>query len=184
MHVLDNGRVYIRGNPNKFNEGKNLPLVLIDGIQMAWPNEMGFMLDSPLEMVSVYDIESIDIYKTPTAIFGPAGVYGVISIITKRGKNIKESDIIRLNVASYSPLGYQTPVEFYAPKYDTNELKYNSIPDYRTTIYWKPDIIFSDDGKASFDFYTSDFPTTCSIVIEGVSNDGKIIRQVKTIEVQ
>jgi len=76
------------------------------------------------------------------------------------------------------------PVEFYAPKYDTPESINLTNPDYRTTIYWKPDVIVNDDGKALFEFYTSDFPTTYSVVIEGLSNDGKIIRQVETIEIR
>ena len=66
----------------------------------------------------------------------------------------------------------------------SSELKNAWSPDFRTTIFWKPDLLVSEDGKASFEFYTSDFPTTYSVVIEGLSNDGKIIRQVEKIEVR
>ena len=81
-------------------------------------------------------------------------------------------------------LGYQNPVEFYAPEYETAETVNFGVPDYRTTIFWKPDIIVKDEGKATCDFYTSDFPATYSVVIEGLTNEGKIIRQVETIEVK
>jgi hypothetical protein len=176
VQVLSNGAISIR------NAGP--PLVLIDGIQADWPDNMTSIFDSPIERVNTSDIESIDVFKSggKTPFFGPRGANGVISITTRRGEN--SSVITSPNHKSYTPLGFQKPVEFYAPKYDTPESKIRSIPDYRTTIYWKPDIIVSEDGNASFEFYTSDFATTYSVVIEGLSTTGKIIRQVKTIEVR
>ena len=175
--VSPNGTISIRGG--------GLPLVLIDGMPMEWPPQMTSIYDSPLEMVSVYDIESIDVFKGPSAaIFGMRGGNGAISITTRRGESYNSSDNYRPNFIFFAPLGYQMPVEFYAPKYDTPESKNLRIPDYRTTIYWQPDVIVTDDGKASFEFYSSDFPTTYSVVKEGLSNDGKIIRQVETIEIR
>ena len=41
------------------------------------------------------------------------------------------------------------------------------------------DVVLTDSGEASFEFYTSDFPTTYSIVIEGLTSDGRIVRQVE-----
>ena len=176
VKVLSNGVISIR------NAGP--PLVLIDGIQIEWPSKMTSAFDSPIETVSALDVESIDVFVGggKTAIFGPRGVNGVISITTRRGEN---SPVIPSpNYTSFSPLGFQKPVEFYNPKYDTPTLKNLSIPDYRTTIFWKPDIIVLEDGKASFDFYSSDFTTTYSVVIEGLTNAGQIIRQVEKIEIK
>ena len=183
LQIGANGAIIIRG-ASSFS-GVTYPLVLIDGIQMEWPEQLTSMYDSPLEMISVHDVESIDIFKGPSAaIFGMRGANGAISITTRRGDSYSASDSYRPNFTSFVPLGYQNPVEFYAPKYDTPESRNYNAPDYRTTIYWKPDIIVADDGKASFEFYTSDFPTTYSVVIEGLSNEGKIIRQVETIEIR
>jgi len=57
------------------------------------------------------------------------------------------------------------------------EAKHLTIPDYRTTIFWKPDIVIDDyKEETTFDFYTSDFPTTYSVVIEGLTTDGRIVR--------
>ncbi len=175
---VENGMITIRGSSGP-------PLVLIDGIPMEWPEIITSLFDSPLEIVSVHDIESIDVFKGPNAaVFGSRGANGAISITTRRGDSSYRPRNFSANYATYSPIGYQKPVEFYAPKYDTPELKNLSIPDYRTTIFWKPDLLVSEDGRALFDFYTSDFPTTYSIVIEGISKDGKIIRKIETIEVQ
>ena len=179
VYVGSNGAISIRGSMGP-------PIVLIDGIPIEWPpGGLHSIYESPLEMVSVFDVESIDIFKGPSAaIFGMRGANGAISITTRRGDSSSSSTDFRTNFAVLTPLGYQKPVEFYAPKYDTPASKNFKLPDYRTTIYWKPDIILSDDGKAAFDFYTSDFATTYSVVIEGLSNDGKIIRHVETIEVK
>ena len=174
-------------------QGMPLPLVLIDGAKVDWPeikpDEIRSPFDTPLETVSVHDVESIDVIKgAGAAIFGTNGAGGVISITTKRGIDVmREVEQMRkdqsLNYSTYTTLGYQKPVEFYAPRYETLEAKYLTIPDYRTTIFWKPDIVVSEDGKATFDFYTSDFPTTYSVVIEGLTTDGSIIRQVEKIMV-
>ena len=152
-------------------------LILIDGIKGRYED---------LELFNVRDMESIDVFKgESTALFGARGGSGVISITTK-GRNV--ADLLyekeTFNNVVYTPLGYQDPVEFYAPKYETLESKRSVIPDYRTTIFWKPDVVISESEEANFEFYTSDFQTTYSVVIEGVTDDGKIVRQVETIQVK
>ena len=67
------------------------------------------------------------------------------------------------------------PVEFYSPKYDTRESIENPTPDLRTTIYWNPNVITDDEGNVNLDFYTADDPATYSVIIEGVSDDGRLI---------
>jgi hypothetical protein len=81
----------------------------------------------------------------------------------------------KFNTVQVNRLGYQLPVEFYSPIYDTQSAIDSSIPDLRSTIYWKPDIITSPDGKAFFDFYTADSSSTYSVVIEVVMSDGRLI---------
>ena len=68
--------------------------------------------------------------------------------------------------------------------YDTPEMKYNGSADCRTTIYWKPDFVVSDERQAFFEFYTADFPTVYSVVIDGLTADGKIVRQMEKIAVR
>ena len=150
-----------------------------------WPERIRTTFDLPLEKVSVQEVESIDVFKGPSAyIFGSRGFSGVISITTKKGAPTISSGNKEFNYTVYTPLGYQKPVEFYSPDYETLESKYLTIPDFRTTTFWKPDIVISDSGEASFEFYTSDFPTTYSVVIEGITTDGKIVRQVEKIRIE
>ena len=175
-----------------------LPLVLIDGMYINYtesegsggaesnnPSQQFSSFDtSPLEQVSIHDIESIDVFKpgASAAVFGSRGAGGVISITTKKG--IDDTAIERKD-GIFIPLGYQKPVEFYSPQYETLEAKHLTIPDYRTTIFWKPDVVISnEEEETTFEFYTSDFSTTYSVVIEGLTADGRIVRQVEKIRVE
>ena len=187
VRVSSDGSVGIIG-------GNGPPLVLIDGIPYDWPklepDEIMSLFDSPLERVNVQDVQNIDVIKFgKAAAFGTRGSDGVISITTRRGIDvIREVEAIRetkaKSFANFTPLGYQKPVEFYSPKYETLAARQSNIPDYRTTIFWKPDVVISENGEATFEFYTSDFRTTYSVVIEGITDDGRIIRQVEKIRVK
>jgi len=81
------------------------------------------------------------------------------------------------NFKIIQPYGYQKPVEFYAPKYDTPEARANLAFDQRTTIHWQPDVRTDNMGMAAFSFYTADAKSTYTVIIEGVTDDGKMIRQ-------
>ena len=81
-----------------------------------------------------------------------------------------------------SPLGYQTPAEFYAPAYATEKARRSMVPDYRTTLYWNPTGRSSTiRDSATVEFYTSDAPADYDITIEGITQTGKIVRTVKII---
>lgn len=79
------------------------------------------------------------------------------------------------------PLGYQLPVEFYSPQYDTAHKKESLMPDLRTTLFWKPDIKTDANGQATFTFYTSDHSGKLSIIVEGITDKGEMIREMKKI---
>ncbi|MDR2146668.1 MAG: hypothetical protein LBE91_09460 [Tannerella sp.] len=86
------------------------------------------------------------------------------------------------NFKLIQPLGYQKPVEFYAPKYDTPEAREEETLDMRTTtVHWQPDVRTDSLGMAAFGFYTGDTESSCTVVIEGVTAEGKIIRHEEKI---
>jgi len=158
-----------------FGTNRGYALIYIDGL----PSTIDELNAIPSDL-----IESIDIFiGASTSLYGVRGANGIVSVTTG-GVSLDNSKDLKSNAATFAHLGYQKPVEFYSPKYDTPESKNFGIPDYRTTIYWKPDLLVSEEGKESFEFYTSDFPTTYSVVIEGMTQEGKIIRQVERIEVR
>ena len=103
-----------------------------------------------------------------------------VVITTKKGswggKNAPPENIRRIDWR-----GYQRPVEFYSPKYETTTEKNMFREDLRTTLYWNPQIQTNENGDATIDFYTADAETTYSVIIEGITYDGKIIRHVSSI---
>jgi hypothetical protein len=143
------------------------PLLLIDDFEM----EIEY-----LDMLSVEDIDEVEVVKDAQAtIFGGRGNNGAILLTTKRGFDQTLRRREKFNIKPVIPLGYQTPKEFYSPRYETPEELKNSTPDLRTTIYWNPSVEFVD-GRAQFTFYTSDSSaSTYSIMIEGITTDGRLI---------
>ena len=172
--------VVIRGETISIRQQGTPLLVIDDNVQMLSPDES--MIDYLENNVPVEMIEQIDVLKdaSNTAVFGKDGANGVIMIFTKRGFVLKD-DRIKYNIKRYVPLGYQKPVDFYAPKYDTPEKRNDRKPDLRTTIHWQPVVQTDSTGVASFTFYTADEKTSYSVVIEGVTDDGKIIRKDEKI---
>ena len=103
---------------------------------------------------------------------------GVIAITLKKGKELEEayagmeSESVRL----ITPLGYQTPAEFYSPSYETEQSRRSDVPDFRTTLYWDPAVQLDSDGQAQVEFFSSDATVDYEAIVEGVTDDGEIIQ--------
>jgi TonB-dependent SusC/RagA subfamily outer membrane receptor len=109
-----------------------------------------------------------------TAIFGSRGAGGAILITTKTGDgNFKMPR--KPNVTSIRPLGYQIPAEFYSPKYSPAQGSVPAGRDNRKTLYWNPCVKLSNAGEGQFEFYTADKHTSYTVIMQGVTYDGKII---------
>jgi len=163
--------IQIRGgtNPVIINDEDSraaaAPLILVDNIE--WNLE-------DVKYLDINSIEEIEVIKDGTAaVFGMRGGNGAILITTKTGEVQYINE--KLNIKNIKPLGYQITKEFYLPQYETDEQKTNPNPDLRTTIYWNPDIKLKKDGTANVNFYTSDTPTTYSVIIEGITDNGSLI---------
>lgn len=108
---------------------------------------------------------------------------GVVSIITKKekpaGPRMSLSEIEALipktNVIDIYPLGYIKERSFYMPRYETEQSK--ATNDYRTTIYWNPDVRLDENGKVSLDYYNADGNGKYKVVVEGMDEAGRVGRQ-------
>jgi len=165
--IIRNGTPYLMRN-----NGTPMSIVL-DGMQME---------DDFLDNINPMDIETIEVLKSAgnTAIYGSRGGGGVLVITTKRGGGYSSASTFTPGIIPFSPKGYYTPREFYSPKYDAPDNR----PDYRTTIYWNPNIVTNESGKAAFNYFNSDEPGTYRIVIEGMDMLGNLARTVYTYEVK
>jgi hypothetical protein len=153
-------------------QGGGTPLFLVDGFEM----EIEYLRDFVIE-----DVDEVEVVKGPEgAIFGSRGSNGAIMITTKRGFDQSLRSSQKFNIKPTMTLGYQTPVEFYSPRYETPEEQKNEASDLRTTIYWHPNVKIVN-GKADLNFYTADIPSIYSVIIEGISPEGTLIYTKETV---
>ena len=66
------------------------------------------------------------------------------------------------------------PDEFYNPDYSQHPLP-DGQADYRRTLYWNPELLLDDDGRAAISFFTGSKPTTITVEANGQAADGTIL---------
>lgn len=145
--------------------GPQEPLLYVDNIQWnstAQLDEIG---------MTVNDVENVAFLRgTSGAMYNTLN--GVILITTRRGRGV--SDKKGTNIDKVIPLGYQTNVRFYSPKYSTTSELSNSKPDERRTLYWNPCLKTGiGSGEAKFGFFTGDKRGEFGVQIEGLLNTGE-----------
>lgn len=157
--------------------------VIIDGISVAQDSNNSNAGDI-IDNLNANDIASIEVLRSIayTSIYGGRAGGGVIIITTKRGGG---SYVQRYSpgIISYNPKGYYKANVFYSPQYDDPKTN-TQIPDLRSTIYWKPNIITNNNGKASVEYFNADSKGTYRVVIEGIDSDGNLGRQVYHYKVE
>lgn len=144
-------------------------LIVVDG---------GYMDIEQFNNLDPDRIQSIEILTSPNyaTMYGTLGGHGIMVITSKRGPDYTYERYAP-GVVTYHPQGYYKAREFYSPQYD-NPKTNQKISDFRSTIYWKPDLITNKDGKATFSYFNSDNKGTYRVVIEGIDADGNLGRQV------
>lgn len=133
-----------------------------------------------LKDIQVSDMSSISLLRGADAvILGPRASGGAVVITLKDPRNLPARPA--QGIITYTPLGYSESVEFYHPTYDTPEKKNAQRSDFRSTVYWNPELRLDAEGKATIEYYTPDSTAPEDIIIEGVDKDGKVCRILQTI---
>lgn len=126
--------------------------------------------------ILIRDLAQIDVIPPPYCLsYDPLSPGGIVAITTKTGEGYSGARWHPTNLKRIIPLGFQPPVEFYTPRYELTVDKEKQEPDLRTTIHWQPRLEVKN-GKANIEFYTADGPVDYSVVIEGVGEDGCLLR--------
>jgi hypothetical protein len=140
------------------------PLVLLDHIPVH--NLENLLKLSPSKISRIEVVNEIFIK-------GANRYGGIISIFSRRG------DIAGIDLPENSMFfDYKTFTEQdkrFTPNYGESKGKLN-IPDYRSCLYWNPELMPGDNMKAELEFYTSDRKGQYMVLIRGVSEDRKIIK--------
>ena len=66
--------------------------------------------------------------------------------------------------------GYSRPYSFYSPEYPDGPIP--GDVDYRRTLYWNPNVITNEDGKAQVEFYNSSITRHFNVEAAGITSSG------------
>ena len=164
-------QIRIMGTRNTIFAGGD-PLILVNGTTST----VDF-----LQQLRAIEIEFIDVVKGPDlAFFGSRGANGVIGIYTNKSYEELENQEPYPGVVSFMVPGFYKTREFYAPDYYEGDPR---KPDYRTTLFWNPDLTFSNAGPSSVDFFTGDKTGMFQVRVEGITEDGRPMTGLYDIEV-
>lgn len=153
----------------RFPTGDTGVLFVIDGFPRGTSADEFFYL-------TLNQIKDIMVVKGFDAFpfYGPSANGGAVIIRTRidmSGSNVKDM-FDRRNVSMIQP--FCKEARFYTPKYDTDSLRNDPIPDLRTTIHWDNNIVTDANGEATLEFYNGDLRGTKMIIIQGVGVNGML----------
>ncbi len=150
----------ITGNASGIDQMGGYP-ILIDG----QPTDVLMAMS-----INMVDIERIDVIKSRAKAALMSGV-PYINILTKSGNPPSElEDDSRLGQGNdiLFTKGYQAPREFYLPPAVVEENDFFSV-DFRSTLYWNPQLRTLEDGKIKVSFPLNEGATHVNVVLEGLS---------------
>lgn len=146
------------------------PLLVFDGMPVYDRDSRDFFLNYlPVETVG-----QIDIIKGPQATGYFNGKQNmIVAVSTKRGGK-GGAYYAKTNTGYITPMGYQQPVEVYAPAPRRSKEPDMPVPDLRSLLYWQPRLQVRE-GRASINFYPP-LNAPVSVVVEGVTLEGDTFR--------
>ena len=157
----ENFHLHILNTPyNTYFE--NNPLVLLDGVPVFDMNKI--IAFDPLRIKKL-EVMSRKVYQ------GDTSYSGILSFSTYQGDIGGYTLDPNALVVRYD--GLQIDKEFYSPNYEDPRNKKSRLPDFRTTLFWSPNISISTQSNSSVPFFSSDLPGKYLVVVEGMTPDGK-----------
>lgn len=149
------------------------PLVLINNAPVS--GSAGEILSR----LDINQVERIEFSRRINVLYGEQGRNGIISVYLKSGAVIGERDT---GIRSFQLPGFHRPLDFRSPDYADSTFE-STGADYRSTLYWNPEVVPDSTGTISLVFTTSDLDGPYRITLEGLTKSGKPVRLVKYIQV-
>jgi hypothetical protein len=148
------------------------PLILVDGVPLI-------QLDKIIDWGSS-KIKWVQVQSRPRYYGNLILKNGIIWIETKKLDFWSQTSI--LGTYCYPVMGFQKPFKMNLTDYSSNS-NYN-LPDFRQTLLWATNIVLDSDNEQNISFYTSDEKGEFVIELFGISNDGIVFRDFKSIIVK
>ena len=158
-------------NPIIRNElDKLAPLVLIDGIQIQDFSLLANLNPARVDFIDIVPHQ----YRYGPKIFG-----GIVAVSTKENNfKLPENSVNTLNFELLASI----KTADFEPKTYQNTTDLNRIPDYRTQLYWDPQVAITQKPQ-HITFFTSDKQGIFEIALTGYSVSGEKIEVKKTFRV-
>ena len=150
-------------------------LILLDGIPIE---------PALANVIPVHNIAFVDVIRTitKTAAYGAEGRNGILAIYRRQpGERITRFKTVN-GILQYTHPGYYRSIDFASPDYGRlNDL---GKPDFRTTLFWEPQVRTDENGSASLEFYTADRASLYLIQLEGITKSGQPVVVRKEVRVE
>ena len=133
--------------------------------------------DPPIYRVNTYELAPLWTKKTmatPADIMGTDQMYErvyMVDILIKEPHELStKKELYNINRRTTTVDGYSRQYEFYAPEYPDGPVL--GDVDYRRTLYWNPNVITDDEGKAKVEFYNNSITRHFDISAAGMTASG------------
>ncbi len=100
----------------------------------------------------------------------------ILAIYTYSGEGLygafpkaERTNLIRDTAPQFAPIR-----EYYVPEYHEPSKIDWSVPDRRTLLCWKPNIVTDNNGQAKTTFFNGDLTGKMVLICEGITSNGKI----------
>lgn len=178
-----------KSNIQTYKVNGDFVIFVIDGFNInrsyepSSPSHTAFVeyLNGYLKYIRVEDVVGIEVMISPGNTFAyenefnlhPEGGYRFvfIEITTRSGNGAFYKSLPGTYL--YKPTAPTTGKLFYSPRYTSKEMDHTLL-DYRSTLFWKPDIVTDEQGRAQLSFYTSDSKTGYLLIIQGTDMLGGV----------
>lgn len=176
-----------KSNIQTYKVKGDFAIFVIDGFNInrnyepSSPSPTAFVdyLNGYLKYIRAEDVVGIEVMISPGNTFAyenefnlhPEGGYRYvfIEITTRSGNGAFYKSLPGTYL--YKPTAPTAGKQFYSPRYTSSEAD-PTLLDYRSTLFWKPDIVTNEQGQAQLSFYTSDSKTGYLLIIQGTDMIG------------
>ena len=182
-------REYVSGVNISKNEGKfNLVITNQDGTQRMFGDPLLLIDGTPIfdvdKFINNYDplkLSKLEVVKKKYFL-GYKSFDGILNFTTYKG----DLDGFELDphALALDYAGLQLQRKFYSPDYETLPQYDTHSPDFRSLLYWVPELKTDNRGITETSFFTSDIPGNYVIVLEGLDQNGRTGTQVYYFQVQ
>ncbi|MBX2913698.1 MAG: carboxypeptidase regulatory-like domain-containing protein [Cyclobacteriaceae bacterium] len=150
------------------------PLVLINDVPV------GGSTGTILQNLDINMVERIEVSSRMNVLYGDQGRNGIIAVYLKDGftRFTSIADV----TPSFELKGFNRPFMFISPDY-SNPNQDNSISDFRSTVYWNPELKKQSDNLYTCSFFTSDMPGQYRITLQGITHQNQPVYQESVLSI-